>query len=345
MLLKETRDDYDRIRVHRDQRQSTRDLLRLDEARRNAFRPDWSAYTPPIPKHPGRHVLKELDLDILRGYIDWTPFFQTWQLSGKYPDILQDAVVGEEASRLFADAQLLLDQIIHERWLTAHAVLGIFPVSRTESDDLLVTADGQQTVVHFLRQQVKKADGIPNYSLVDFIPPVSKGKPDHVGFFAVTAGLGIEPHVQRFELDHDDYHAILLKSLADRLAEAGAEWLHEQVRSHYWGYEAGRTWTNTELIAEAYQGIRPAPGYPACPEHSEKQTIWQLLDVESATGARLTENFAMYPAASVSGYYFSHPESRYFPISRIGEDQMEEYARRKGWNKDTARRWLAPLLS
>ncbi len=344
-LLKDTRDDYDRIRVHRDSRQSSRDLLSLEDARKNAFKSDSTNYKPVQPAQPGRHILDSLDLTILRTYIDWTPFFQTWQLSGKYPDILQDAVVGEEATRLYNDAQALLDQIIKENWLTAKAVFGLYPVIRKDNDDVIISVDGKEVTVHFLRQQVKKADGIPNYSLGDFIAQGSEYMTDHLGFFAVTAGLGIEPYLKKFEADHDDYHAILLKSLADRLAEACAEWLHEKVRSTYWGYESGKSWTNAELIAEAYEGIRPAPGYPACPEHSEKKTIWDILDVESIAGISLTENFAMYPAASVSGYYFSHPDSRYFPISRIGEDQMADYAQRKEWSKDIARRWLAPLLS
>lgn len=344
-LVKETRDDYERIRVHRDSRQSSRDLLPLDDARKNAFKPDFTKNKPVQPAKPGRHVLDKLDLTVLRGCIDWTPFFQTWQLAGKYPDILQDAIVGAEATRLFHDAQNLLDQIIQENWLTAKAVFGLYSVVRKDKDDVIISVDGKEEVVHFLRQQVKKAAGIPNYSLGDFIAPETDGMNDYLGFFAVTAGLGIEPFLKTFEEDHDDYHAILLKSLADRLAEAAAEWLHDQVRSIYWGYEAGNSWTNAELIAEAYEGIRPAPGYPACPEHSEKKTIWSILDVETATGISLTENFAMYPAASVSGYYFGHPDSRYFPISRIGEDQMTDYAKRKEWSKDIARRWLAPLLS
>ncbi len=344
-LLKETKDEFERIRVHRDQRQSSRTLISIEQARKNAFQSDWTSYTPPPPALPGKHVLKELDLHVLKAYIDWTPFFQTWQLTGKYPDILQDEKVGEEATRLFQDADALLSQVIQEKWLTAHAVIGLFPVSRTETDDLIVQHHGEEVAFHMLRQQVKKAEGIPNYSLVDFIAPSSAELTDHIGVFAVTAGLGIEPHLRRFEADHDDYHAILLKALADRLAEAAAEWLHEQVRDKYWGYESGQSWSNKELIAEAYQGVRPAPGYPACPEHSEKLTIWQLLDVEAETQISLTENFAMYPASSVSGFYFSHPKSRYFPISRIGEDQMADYADRKGWSRDTARRWLAPLLS
>ncbi|MCB9312161.1 MAG: methionine synthase [Lewinellaceae bacterium] len=344
-LLAETRADYERIRVQRERRQSTRELITLEAARANHKPTDWTDYQPPVPVRPGRHVLDPLDLAVLREYIDWTPFFQTWQMAGKYPGILTDPVVGTEASRLFEDAQLMLDRIIRESWLQAKAVFGLFPASSTPEDDIVLQVDDRAVSLHMLRQQVRKAEGNVHYSLADFIAPQSSGVRDYMGCFAVTAGMGLEPHIRRFEADHDDYQAILLKALADRLAEAAAEWLHEQVRSVYWGYESGRSWSNEELIAEQYRGIRPAPGYPACPEHSEKQTLWSVLDVEGQTGISLTENFAMYPTASVSGWYFSHPDSRYFPISRIGEDQLHDYARRKGWDLATAQRWLAPLLS
>ncbi|HRD79730.1 MAG TPA: methionine synthase [Saprospiraceae bacterium] len=339
--------DYARIREQRAGRKAAKNFLSIEAARANRFRPDWEQYTPPVPAQPGVQHVEAWPLEELTEYIDWTPFFATWELAGKFPAILDDEIVGTEARRLYHDAQSMLRRIIDEKWLRASAVFGLFPANSTD-DDILVyeNEDRQQikAVLHHLRQQAQKAPGLPNYCLSDFIAPQTANKQDYIGAFAVTAGIGIEAWVARFEKDHDDYSAILLKALADRLAEALAERLHERVRREFWGYVANESLDNQSLIEEKYQGIRPAPGYPACPEHSEKQTLWNLLDVEQRTGIRLTESFAMYPAASVSGWYFSHPESKYFGISEIAPDQAADYAARKGWTEEEAARGLSSVL-
>ena len=339
--------DYARIREQRAGRKAAKNFLSIEAARANRFRPDWEQYTPPVPAQPGVQHVEAWPLEELTEYIDWTPFFATWELAGKFPAILDDEIVGTEARRLYHDAQSMLRRIIDEKWLRASAVFGLFPANSTD-DDILVyeNEDRQQikAVLHHLRQQAQKAPGLPNYCLSDFIAPQTANKQDYIGAFAVTAGIGIETWVARFEKDHDDYSAILLKALADRLAEALAERLHERVRREFWGYVANESLDNQSLIEEKYQGIRPAPGYPACPEHSEKQTLWNLLDVEQRTGIRLTESFAMYPAASVSGWYFSHPESKYFGISEIAPDQAADYAARKGWTEEEAARGLSSVL-
>ncbi|HRJ13411.1 MAG TPA: methionine synthase [Saprospiraceae bacterium] len=339
--------DYARIREQRAGRKAAKNFLSIEAARANHFRPDWEQYTPPVPAQPGVQHVEAWPLEELTEYIDWTPFFATWELAGKFPAILDDEIVGTEARRLYHDAQSMLRRIIDEKWLRASAVFGLFPANSTD-DDILVyeNEDRQQikAVLHHLRQQAQKAPGLPNYCLSDFIAPQTANKQDYIGAFAVTAGIGIETWVARFEKDHDDYSAILLKALADRLAEALAERLHERVRREFWGYVANESLDNQSLIEEKYQGIRPAPGYPACPEHSEKQTLWNLLDVEQRTGIRLTESFAMYPAASVSGWYFSHPESKYFGISEIAPDQAADYAARKGWTEEEAARGLSSVL-
>ena len=339
--------DYARIREQRAGRKAAKNFLSIEAARANHFRPDWEQYTPPVPAQPGVQHVEAWPLEELTEYIDWTPFFATWELAGKFPAILDDEIVGTEARRLYHDAQSMLRRIIDEKWLRASAVFGLFPANSTD-DDILVyeNEDRQQikAVLHHLRQQAQKAPGLPNYCLSDFIAPQTANKQDYIGAFAVTAGIGIEAWVARFEKDHDDYSAILLKALADRLAEALAERLHERVRREFWGYVANESLDNQSLIEEKYQGIRPAPGYPACPEHSEKQTLWNLLDVEQRTGIRLTESFAMYPAASVSGWYFSHPESKYFGISEIAPDQAADYAARKGWTEEEAARGLSSVL-
>ncbi len=346
-FILDTKQDYIRIREQRAGRKSAKTFLSIAEARANAFQADWSAYAPPRPAKPGLHSIEQYPLEELAGYIDWTPFFATWELAGKFPAILDDEIVGTEARRLYQDAQAMLRRIIDEKWLTAKAVFGIFPAN-SAGDDIEVYADTSRKEVvatlHHLRQQAQKAPGLPNYCLSDFIASKSSGLTDYIGAFAVTAGIGIEDHVRRFEADHDDYHAILLKALADRFAEALAERLHERVRKEYWGYASNESLDNQALIEEKYQGIRPAPGYPACPEHSEKQTLWRLLDAEARTGMRLTENYAMYPAASVSGWYFSHPEARYFGINEIARDQAEDYARRKGWTEGEMERGLGSVL-
>ncbi len=345
-FILDTRQDYARIREQRAGRKAAKTFLPIAEARANAVPIDWTIYAPPAPLQPGLHCIAPYPLEELTGYIDWTPFFATWELAGKFPAILDDGIVGAEARRLYHDAQSMLRRIIDEKWLTARAVFGLFPAN-SAGDDIEVYADASRretvAVLHHLRQQAQKAPGLPNYCLSDFVAPTSSGLPDYIGAFAVTAGVGIEERVAHFERDHDDYQAILLKALADRLAEALAERLHERVRREFWGYAAEESMDKQALIDEKYQGIRPAPGYPACPEHSEKQTLWRLLDVEARAGMRLTESFAMYPAASVSGWYFSHPESRYFGINEIALDQAEDYARRKGWTQEEMERGLGSV--
>ncbi|MEQ9002707.1 MAG: methionine synthase [Pseudomonadales bacterium] len=338
------RDDYAAIRTRSAARTSKRELLPLADARNNAFAGEWQRYQPPQPAHPGVTVIDTVSLETLRPYIDWTPFFMTWELAGKYPRILDDEVVGEAARSLFADAQEMLDALIADGRLQARGVIGLWPANRLGDDDLVLYEDADRTRelarLHHLRQQSVKPEGQPNFCLADFVGP--SGVADHVGAFAVTAGLGIDEVLA----DHagDDYAAIMIKALADRLAEAFAEYLHREVRIRYWGYASGENLDTDGLISEQYQGIRPAPGYPACPEHSEKQTLFRLLDVPASTGMTLTESFAMLPAASVSGWYFSHPESRYFGIGKIGEDQLRDYAERKGLDAESARRLLRPVL-
>ncbi len=345
-FILDVKQGYVRIREQRAGRKASKTFLSIAEARANAVPINWSNYEPPAPAKPGVHGIAPYPLEELTEYIDWTPFFATWELAGKFPAILDDNIVGTEARRLYHDAQHLLRRIIDEKWISAQAVLGLFPANST-GDDIEIFKDGSRREViatlHHLRQQARKAPGLPNYCLSDFIAPKSTGLPDYIGAFAVTAGIGIEDHIRRFEQDHDDYHSILLKALADRLAEALAERLHERVRREFWGYATHESLDSQSLIEEKYQGIRPAPGYPACPEHSEKQTLWRLLDADTRTGIRLTESYAMHPAASVSGWYFSHPEARYFGISEIAGDQAEDYARRKGWTEEEMERGLGSV--
>jgi 5-methyltetrahydrofolate--homocysteine methyltransferase len=299
-----------------------------------------------VPNKPGITVFDDYPLAELVELIDWTPFFQAWELAGKYPAILTDAVVGKQASDLFADAQAMLKKIVEEKWLTAKAVFGLWPANSVGDDveiSLLPEGEGK-AVLHFLRQQVDKPADRPDFCLADFIAPKESGKQDWIGAFAVTAGIGIDEHVARFEADHDDYNSILLKALADRLAEALAERLHQRVRKEFWGYQPGEDLDNEALIAEKYVGIRPAPGYPACPEHSEKGTLFELLDAGNNAGMTLTESFAMLPTAAVSGYYFSHPQSQYFVVGRVSKEQAEDYGKRKGANLAQAERWLASNL-
>ncbi|MDN3689330.1 methionine synthase [Cyclobacterium jeungdonense] len=351
-ISKETREKYrlemktlySKLRDDHEAKQQVKQLVTYKEAKTNPVELDWSTYKPFIPKKLGVQVLDNLDLGMIRKYIDWTPFFSTWMLAGKFPKILKDPIVGKEALKLYNDANNMLDRIVNEGWLKAKAVLGLFPVHRS-GDDLLVDPEftsSKQFVFHFLRQQGRKGKGVPNRSLADYIHPKSK---DYFGGFAVTAGLGIEGKLKTFQEDGDDYNDIMLKAMADRLAEAAAEYLHERVRKEYWGYDPEESLDNEGLIRETYTGIRPAPGYPACPEHSEKRTLFDLLDVEKNIGMTLTDSFAMYPTSSVSGYYFGHPDSRYFGLGKIGEDQVEDYARRKGVSKTQAERWLSPNLS
>ena len=321
-------------------------FLSVGDARANKPDIDWASYTPPQPNTPGVTVLRDFDIAKLRDTIDWTPFFISWEMKGRYPDILNDPNKGKEARKLFDDAQAMLDQIIDERWLTANAVCGLFP-ARASGDDIEVLDDDRSKIAHILynlRQQSEHRKGVPNHCLSDFVAPAEAEKDDWVGAFAVTTGIGLKERVEAYKADNDDYNAIMLEALADRLAESFAEWLHKHVRTELWGYVPEEGLGNAELIAEKYQGIRPAPGYPACPEHTEKDTLWELLDVEKNAGIELTESRAMWPGAAVSGWYFSHPESRYFVVGRINRDQVEDYAQRKGWTLAEAEKWLAPNL-
>jgi 5-methyltetrahydrofolate--homocysteine methyltransferase len=328
--------------------QAEKSRASLAQARANALKLDWNGYTPPKPGHFGARVIENYDLATLARYIDWTPFFQTWELKGQYPRILDDDKYGEAARHLFDDAQAMLKQIIDEKWLTANAVVGFWPAN-TVGDDIALFADETRKIplatLHTLRQQMRRDGSKPNLALADFVAPKETGIADYVGGFAVTAGIGEEDVARRFERANDDYSKILVKSLADRLAEAFAEALHEKVRRELWGYAPDETLSNEQLIAENYAGIRPAPGYPAQPDHTEKRTLFTLLDAENKIGVKLTESCAMWPAAAVSGLYFSHPESRYFGIGKIGRDQVADYAARKGWTVEEAERWLGPILS
>lgn len=346
-FLSNLKEDYERVRIQRQQRQKFKELLSLTEAQANKFKIDWDhTYFNP-PQQTGIRVFESVDTGILKSFIDWTPFFQTWELAGKYPAILEDPVVGSEASKLFEDALVLLDELITKKLLTAKAVIGIFP-AHSSGDDIILYEDESCAVeklrLHHLRQQIKKTAGQANFCLSDYISPVGSDQCDFIGAFAVSAGFGVDELVKQFEQVHDDYHAILVKALADRLAEALAEYMHQLVRTEIWAYAPSEHFTNDELIKESYTGIRPAPGYPACPDHTEKQTLWNLLEVERFIGLQLTESMAMFPTAAVSGWYFSHPDAKYFAISEIGEDQLKDYANRKGWDEATASKWLSPLL-
>jgi len=340
-----TRKEYETVRIQHGRKKPRTPPVTLQEARDNALSIDWESYTPPVAHRLGVSEVSA-SIDTLRNYIDWTPFFMTWSLAGKYPRILEDEVVGEEAQRLFADANALLDTLSTHRSLTPRGVVGIFPANRV-GDDIEVYADESRSQViqvsYHLRQQTQKTD-FANYCLADFVAPKSSGKADYLGAFAVTGGLEEDALAEAYDRQHDDYNKIMVKALADRLAEAFAEYLHERVRKVIWGFGANENLSNEELIRENYQGIRPAPGYPACPEHTEKAAIWQLLDVEAHTGMQLTESFAMWPGASVSGWYFSHPESKYFAVAQLQRDQIEDYAARKGMAVGEVERWLAPNL-
>ncbi len=357
LISEETKEDfharikkeYEALRIGHANRKEIKNYISLPEARANKFKADWERYRPTKPNFLGNKKLNGFDLSKIREYIDWTPFFQTWMLKGKYPKILEDKVIGSEAKKLLKDANEMLDWIVDENILEANAVIGFYPAASVNDDDIEIYADDSRDQVikrlHCLRQQGKKGKGIPNLSLADFIAEKEKTVPDYIGFFAVTTGIGIESWITKFEKDHDDYKNIMIKALADRLAEAFAEMLHERVRKEYWGYAQDEALDSEALIREKYVGIRPAPGYPACPEHTEKRTLFDLLEVERHTGISLTESYAMYPAASVSGFYFSHPESRYFGLGKIEKDQAEDYAQRKAFDIDTAEKWLAPNLS
>ncbi len=339
------RKEYEQVRERHKGRKAKVKQHSLENARLNKFKGE--SHKPVKPTFLGTKVIDSLSLDVLIPYIDWTPFFQTWELSGKYPAILKDEVVGDTAVKLFDDARAMLDQIVSEKWLTAKAVIGFFPANSVDDDIELYTDESRTEVLeilHHLRQQNVKAPGRANFCLSDFIASKDSGKADYIGGFAVTAGIGIEEKIAQFEKDHDDYNSIMLKALADRLAEAFAEYLHEQVRKDYWGYAADETHESAQLISEAYKGIRPAPGYPACPDHTEKAKLFELLNVTASTSIELTESFAMFPTAAVSGWYLSHPESQYFNVGKIDQEQLESYAKRKGMAKEVAERWLSAHL-
>ncbi len=345
--------DFDSVRERHASRQKARPMTSLEKARGNATPIDWDGYAPPAPLLEGAadgtvRVLDDVDLAELRDYIDWQPFFNAWEMKGAFPDILNNPSSGEAARRLWDDAQAMLDTVIAEDWISARGVVGLFPANQVGHDDVEVYTDAGRTDVrerlHHLRQQGEHRHGLPHRSLADFVAPKATGLPDHVGAFAVTAGIGVAERVKAFQAEHDDYSAIMLESLADRLAEAFAERLHERVRTELWGYAPDEKLDNRELIKERYDGIRPAPGYPACPDHTEKQALWRLLDVEANIGLQLTESMAMWPGAAVSGFYFSHPQSQYFVVGRLGQDQVADYASRKGWTLPEGERWLAPNL-
>jgi len=343
---KTVRAEYDKLREGYLNRSRDKNYHSLEEARRNKLQLDWNNFTPAKPNFIGIKTI-EVELSELVEFIDWTPFFSSWELFGKYPAILTDEVVGEQATALFADAQIMLDQIVTEKWLTAKGILGIFPANQVNDDDILVTNESGKELAKFLtlRQQSQKTTGAPNIALADFIAPVSSGKQDYIGCFCVSTGFGVDEKAAEFEEQLDDYNSILVKALGDRMAEAFAEYLHRKVRTEIWGYAAEEKLTNQDLIAEEYIGIRPAPGYPACPDHLEKPTIWNLLKVEESIGVKLTESMAMWPASSVSGYYFANPESKYFGLGKIKNDQVEDYAKRRNISNELAIKWLNPNIA
>ena len=340
-FLSDTQNDYAKLKDQFDNKKPTKEYLAYQDALGNKVAIDWETYQPVTPTYTGTKLYKNVDLSMLRDFIDWKPFFITWEMHGNFPAILTDEVVGKEASKLYADANALLDKIISEKWLTADGTIGFWPAS-SEGDDVTVTAD-KPVKLSFLRQQIKKAPGQPNFSLADFITPASINKQDFIGAFAVTIN-GIEPHIQAFEAQLDDYNKIMLQALADRLAEAFAEYLHLQTRKSDWGYAPSEQLDNSALIGEKYVGIRPAPGYPACPDHTEKYKLFELLNVKDAIGIELTENLAMYPASSVCGWYFANPQSTYYGLGKIMQDQLKDYATRKNMPLEEAERWLRPVL-
>ena len=342
--------DYESFRDKFLNRTKQKEYLSLNEARQNKFQVEWKAEDIVKPQKLGIQVWNDFNLAQLKDFIDWTPFFRSWDLHGRYPNILKDDIVGQQATELFEDAQAMLSKVLEEKQLVGKAIFGLFPANQKDEDDILVKSstvleNGKDVVFRTLRQQLKKREGIPNIALADFIAPEASGLEDHIGCFCVTAGFGTQELAQAYEKDHDDYSSIMIKALADRLAEAFAEYLHKVVRTEFWGYAKSETLSNEDLIDEKYSGIRPAPGYPACPDHLEKLTIWDLLSVEEHIGVKLTESLAMWPAASVSGYYFAHPEAKYFGLGKIKQDQVEDFANRKGISIEKAQKWLAPNIA
>ena len=347
--LADIRQEYARIAAAHARGQTSKQRLSLEDARANALKLNWSGnYLPPPPSFIGSRILDDYSVEELRDYIDWSPFFATWELVGKFPTILDDAKYGPAARSLFDDAQAMLGRIASERWLSASALFGFWPAN-SDGDDILVYGDESRTrplaVLHTLRQQLARREGRANIAIADFVAPCASGLADYIGAFLVTAGIGEDELAERFKRANDDYSAIMVKALADRLAEAFAERLHQRVRREFWGYAPDESLTNAELVGEKYRGIRPAPGYPAQPDHSEKAILFGLLEGERRIAVKLTETFAMWPGASVCGLYFSHPESHYFGVGKIERDQVEDYATRKGWTMLEAEKWLAPVLN
>tara|TARA_B110000046_G_scaffold163762_1_gene178900 strand:- start:16 stop:1347 length:1332 start_codon:yes stop_codon:yes gene_type:complete len=339
--------DYDLFREKFLQRTSSKEYIDIATARNKNYKIDWSNYQPVKPKEIGFKTLEGIDLRELATYIDWSPFFRSWDLHGKYPDILSDNVVGEQAIELFADAQEMLEQIVNEKWLIAKARFGLFPANSVGDDIAIYDHENpSKEIFRFLtlRQQLKKRQGQPSFALSDFIAPVGSNIKDYMGSFCVSTGFGTKERAEKFEKENDDYNSIMIKALADRLAEAFAEYLHFKIRTDFWGYASDESLSNEQLIKETYKGIRPAPGYPACPDHLEKQTLWDLMQVKESIGVELTESYAMWPAASVSGYYFAHPEAKYFGLGKIKEDQLIDYSKRRNIPLEQARKWLNPNL-
>ena len=350
MYKEQIRNEYVKFREQFLTRSKRKEYVSIEEARKRKFQIDWSETKIVKPKKLGIQILEDVDFNILKDYIDWSPFFRSWDLHGRYPDILNDENVGEQASELFKDAQILLKQIIDEKLLKAKAIFGLFPANSINDDIEIDTSEisngseNSKLIFLTLRQQLKKREGVRNFALADFIAPKDSEIQDYIGCFCVSTGFGTDELARKFEEEHDDYNAIMIKALADRFAEAFAEYLHKRIRTDDWGYAPDEDLSNAELIKESYKGIRPAPGYPACPDHLEKETIWELLDVEKNIGVKLTESLAMWPAASVSGYYFANPESKYFGLGKITEDQLKDYTKRRKISLEEARKWLSPNL-
>jgi 5-methyltetrahydrofolate--homocysteine methyltransferase len=346
-FIDELKTDYNRLRIQHEKHLKAKKLISLADARKNALALSFDTATIKKPKRLGITLVDNVSIAELIPFIDWTPFFQTWELHGRYPNILTDEIVGNEAVQLFSDAQQMLDKIQKESWIKAKGVLGLFPANSV-GDDIEIYSDIKRSKTLYtqrsLRQQTKKAKGQPNLALADFIAPKSADIIDFIGAFAVTSGLGIEKYIAQFEADHDDYNSILLKALADRLAEAFAEYLHHEVRTNIWAYAANEKFSNDELIKEKYSGIRPAPGYPACPDHTEKIGLFELLNVSENIGVSLTESLAMMPASSVSGWYFAHPDSKYFGLGKVNQEQIRELSERKGLDFEANKKWYSSIL-
>ncbi|MGZ5246137.1 MAG: vitamin B12 dependent-methionine synthase activation domain-containing protein, partial [Flavitalea sp.] len=343
-FLEAVKNEYTKLREDFASKRTVKQYLPFEEAQKNRNKIDWENYNPVTPQFTGSRVFKKVPIADLVEFIDWQPFFIAWEMHGKFPGILEDNIIGAEATKLYNDANALLKKIVEEEWLEPRAVIGFWPAQSNGKDTIALYDGGKELKLEFLRQQIKKAPGQPNLSLADFIAPASSEKQDHIGAFAVTIH-GIEKHIERFVRDHDDYNKIMLQALADRLAEALAEYMHVSVRKEFWGYATEEHLSKEDLIREKYQGIRPAPGYPACPDHTEKTKLFGLLNATEAIDIQLTESLAMYPASSVCGWYFANPESKYFGVGKINEDQFRDYANRKGMNTEEAERWLRPVMA